>query len=134
MSTEDLWGEIPVEIEIKLPVTILKEQASILGERTNKILEAKVNSLATSDNVTVGYSFNIIAPAVNNYKFTVFHITHPAVFIYPISFRFQAAVGNWAAVDCSDETQFTDKLREVLSSEVVHKAIAALIAQSKAAA
>ena len=43
--SEDLWGDIPINKEIKLPVTTLKEQATILGGETNKILEGKVETV-----------------------------------------------------------------------------------------
>ncbi len=134
MSTNNLWGEIPVESEIKLPVTILKEQASILGEKTNKILEATVTQINTQSKDTVAYSFNIIAPALSNYKFKVLTLTHPAIFVYPVNITFQQNAGNWVQRSCTDESQFIEMLGQILSSEIVHKAVGALIAQSKAAA
>jgi hypothetical protein len=134
MSTKDLWGELPVESEIKLPVTILKEQASILGEKTNKILEARVDPITIAGEA-VAYSFDIIAPALSNYRFKVLYITHPAIFVYPLHIEFQENVaGHWVQAGCEDEGQFIEMLGQILSSELVHKAVGALIAQSKAAA
>lgn len=135
MSMNNLWGEIPVESEIKLPVTILKEQASILSEKTNRILEATVTQLLVSDKDTVAYNFNIIAPALTNYKFKVLSIQYPAVFVYPLIVVYQhSVIENWMQEICEDESHFIEKLGQILSSEIVHRAIAALIAQSKAAA
>ncbi|HEX8197714.1 MAG TPA: hypothetical protein VF571_16095 [Pyrinomonadaceae bacterium] len=130
--SEDLWGDISVDRGIKLPVTILKEQATILGEKTNKILEAKVYPLGMSDKERVGYYLNIIAPALSNYKFEVLSIDHPALFVYPLNLHYKTHEGAWTSSVCKDETEFISKLKEVLSSEIVHKVIASLIAQSKA--
>jgi hypothetical protein len=130
--SEDLWGDISVEKEIKLPVTILKEQATLLGEKTNKILEAIVNSVNLSSRDSVGYSLNIIAPALSNYKYKVLNITHPAILIYPVTIVYQRENGNSIGASCRDEIEFNEKLKEILSSEIVHKVIVALISQSKA--
>jgi len=132
--SEDLWGDISVEKEIKLPVTILKEQATILGEKTNKILEAKVTSVGVGNKETVGYSLNIIAPALSNYKYNVLTITHPAIFVYPVNVVYKRENGGAVQAACKDEAAFNEKLKEILSSEIVHKAIVALISQSKATA
>jgi hypothetical protein len=131
--SEDLWGDILVEKEIKLSVTILKEQATILGEKTNKILEAKVDSFSVPKKDSVGYSLNIIAPALSNYKYKVLSLNHPAIFVYPVTINYQASNGAWTLGSCKDESAFTVKLKEILSSEIVHKAIMALISQSRAA-
>lgn len=133
--SEDLWGDIPVEKEIMLPVTILKEQATILGEKTNKILEARVDTFSIPNQKgSVGYSLNIIAPALSNYKYKVLSINHDAIFVYPVVVSYEASTGNWLKANCNDEPVFIAKLKEILSSERVHKAITALISQSRATA
>ena len=131
--SEDLWGEISVEKEIKLPVTILKEQATILGEKTNKILEAKVSALKLSTNEEVGYKLSIVAPALGNYVYQVLTIYHPAIFVYPVTVLYRDDDGDesYEAI-CEDESDLIEKLREILSSDIVHKVIVALISQSKA--
>ena len=131
---EDLWGDISIEKEIKLPVTILKEQATILGEKTNKILEAKVNSLSTNTKESVAFTLNIIAPALSNYNYKVLTVVHPTILVYPLTVSYQAKNGSQMTNACKDEAEFTAILKEILSSEIVHKVIVALISQSKAAA
>lgn len=129
--SEDLWGEIPTEKEIKLPVTILKEQATLLGEKTNKILEAKVDSIRLATQDQVGHSLKIIAPALSNYNYEVLSIYHPPIFVYPVTIIYQVNKQRYQA-NCNDENSFGEKLKEILSSDTVHKAIVALISQSKA--
>ncbi|HEX8735770.1 MAG TPA: hypothetical protein VF721_10630 [Pyrinomonadaceae bacterium] len=133
MSNVDLWGDIPIENGIKLPVTILKEQATILGEKTDKILEAKVNSVNVADKDIVGYELKIIAPALSNFSYGVLSVFHSLVLVYPLNMSHQNSTGKWTTSKCKDEAEFTAKLREILSSEVIHTVIVSLISQSKAA-
>lgn len=128
--SEDLWGEIAVDTELKLPVAVLKAQATLLGDKTNGILEAKVTSLKMTGKDTVGYSFNIVAPALSNYVYKVLTISHPAILLYPV--RVVNQTTNSDSV-CKDETEFIAVVRETLSSAIVHKAVLALITQSRAA-
>jgi hypothetical protein len=130
--SEDLWGEISVEKEIKLPVTTLKEQATLLGEKTNKILEGSVTPIKYPDKDIVGFSLSIIAPALGNYRYKVLSISHKSIFVYPLTVSYRGEDGVATSYTCEDEGGFNDALKEILSSERVHKAIGALISQSKA--
>ena len=62
----DLWpediGPIP---DLKSPVTILREQASLLGKKTNNLVEAELVQLEAviSEDREFSYAFLIVAPA-----------------------------------------------------------------------
>ena len=127
MSTENLWGPLPTNKDIKLPVTVLKEQAGILSDATSKILVAEVSVSKSGESVT--YSLDIVAPALDNYRYQVLFVTHKAV-AYPLQV-FQVR-GN--PIKCSNEQEFLDVLKSILSSEKTHAVVSSLLAQSKAAA
>ena len=130
--SEDLWGEISVDKEIKLPVTILKEQATILGEKTNKILEGEVIPMKYPDKDRVGFALYIVAPALSNYRYSVFNLSHKSIFVYPLTVAYKGEEGITKSYTCNDEASLNNTLKEILSSERVHKVIGALISQSKA--
>jgi hypothetical protein len=129
---ENLWGEISLETTIRPPVTILKEQASFLSDSTNKILQGIVQSLKYSNEQIVGYRFSIFAPALQNFQYKILEIRHSPVLVYPVTVISEDPVLGTAAYDCADEETFVLRLKEILSSDTVHKAISSMISQSKA--
>lgn len=128
MSNENLWGELPVAESIKPPVTILREQASLLSRMTNGILEAKV------DNRSVGgvfhFDLDIHAPAINNYIYTVLQVTY-GISMYPVTVISNSHARQYV---CQNEAEFIADLKEVLSSKEVHSTIGRLLSLSKAEA
>jgi hypothetical protein len=128
--SDDLWGNIAVDTELKLPIAILKAQATLLEQKTSGILIAQVNPFKTTGKEAVGYGFNIVAPELSNYVFKVMTISHPTVLLYPVRVVDQTSKADHT---CKTEEEFISVVRQILSSEVVHKAILALITQSKAA-
>lgn len=130
--SEDLWGDISVEKEIKLPVTILKEQASILGEKTNKILEGRVRSLNINSKESVGYLLEIVAPALGSYRYRILTVIHSAILIYPLYITYERVDEGTFEVSCGDEEDFIKNLHEILSSDFTRRVIISLISQSKA--
>ena len=73
-STDDLWPE-EIDIEklpsIITPISILKEQASLLGQKTKNIVEAEVKS-TDAGNSQISVTFNLVAPALNKYRYQLF--------------------------------------------------------------
>src|SRR5229473_392111 len=91
---QDLWPEDIERVSNKPPVTILKEQASFLGQRTKNIVTAEVRQLeqASDYDIILGvvppvipghpphydfnYRFYIVAPALQDYHFKLFDLSH----------------------------------------------------------
>ena len=132
ISPRNLWPEDIDVSEVIAPVTILKEQASLLGERTKNLVEGRVtpnndNFLYTTDFV---YDFDLVAPALNNYRYRLFTIEHN-VDLYPLFIRnFEAfAVPR---LEVPNEEEFLTRLAEIFSSRKAKSVIKSLIAQSRA--
>lgn len=125
MPTESLWGDLPTSSDIKPPVVILREQATILSEATNKVLIGDVS--VTKEGPTVTSQLYIQAPALDNYIYIVLYVRHD-IMLYPLKV-IELATG--VRYECADESQFRDALKQVLSSPSVHRVVASLIAQSK---
>ncbi len=99
----DLWPEDIEQVEGKAPVTILREQASLLGKKTMNIVEAKVRRISNtggpSDYIGTfpaltpwihandfAYAFDIVAPALGDYRYGLFTMAH-GVEMYPLKIK-----------------------------------------------
>ncbi len=84
---QDLWPEdIVISAEkLKAPVTILKEQASLLGKKTQNLVEAIVR---TNERMQAperfAYDFYLVAPALSAYRYRLFTIMH-GIQLYPVN-------------------------------------------------
>src|SRR5580704_15217123 len=80
---DDLWPTNIADANLLTPVTILKEQAALLGEKTRQLVTGEVATPATG-NLFV-HHFYIVAPTLN-YKYELFSISHGVSF-YPTTLR-----------------------------------------------
>jgi hypothetical protein len=122
----DLWPDI-VEVEQATPISILKAQATALGEKTNRLLEGETKTRATS----VGgfeHTFYIYAPTLS-YRVQVLAIRHGLDF-YPIEAK---AWDETPSEPIVNEQQFLEWLKAVFSKNRTKKAIQSLLAQTKSA-
>lgn len=85
----DLWPSFPTSGP-KAPVTILREQASFLGQKTGNLVEAEVSgesrNIVDETRKHPGmflYDFVIVAPALGGYRYRLFQIAHD-VSLYPV--------------------------------------------------
>lgn len=130
MSDENLWGELPSGNEFKPPLTILREQATLLSDITNKILVADVR--VKRQGTSISFSLRIVAPALDNYTYVVLSVTHD-LFMYPVEVTNLTLMTQKGppTYTCNDEDAYKSVLKAVLSSQPVHRVISSLIAQSK---
>jgi hypothetical protein len=126
MNAKNLWGNVSLADTVKPPVAILREQAALLGNLTNNVLEGHVRTERIADRI-INY-LDIVAPALEYYTFTVLEIRHHGIEFYPLTV---VPSMDGKPTDCKDEMEFIAKLEEALSSQAVHKVIESLLAQSK---
>ena len=110
LLAKDLWGEFDIEnISQKTPIYLLKEQASLLDKKTNNIIRGEVvstpllmseNSKLKSDRETqrirksyyneskvkdrIVTVFNIVVPALKNYRFELLRTESIVAETFPI--------------------------------------------------
>jgi len=123
MSEENLWGEIPLEVKIETPVSILKAQATALGKLTKGYLQGRVIPKTVSSNFI--YDFRIVAPALSNYTFHLLTVSHD-IGLYPVVIRNQM-VG--LREECENVEAFKTALKEIFQSQPVKDMIVALLSQ-----
>jgi hypothetical protein len=125
MATQiaDLWGGFQ-PAEVRSPLSILRQQASLLGDKTGHLVEARVDSRAQYKEFF--HSFRLVVPALDDYTYELFRISH-TIDLYPISVRWKDE-----RVELETEEAFVDWLSSCLSSEATKRIISTLMAQAAA--
>ena len=129
----DLWPEIEESREVP-PVAILREQAALLGNKTNYLLQGRVGSVALSSG-RFYHSFFIVAPALDGYEYKLFAIEHGPD-QYPV---FADALegtdpSKVSRLSLNSEEELLDYIRKILNSDKTKRILGSLLAQVKATA
>lgn len=115
----DFWGEIVTDA-IRTPVSILREQAALLGPKTQNLIEAKVETEASGGDGFFHY-FYLVVPALDNYRYKLFKIYSP-IELFPIQ-------PSGEDIRLETEEAFSDWLQKKLSSGDTRRIVANLLAQ-----
>jgi hypothetical protein len=118
--TNDLWPDNIADSHLTTPVTVLKEQAALLGEKTRQLVKGEVVTQATG-NLFVHY-FYIVAPTLS-YKFELFTLSHGVNF-YPLVMRY---LNNTTSL--RSESDFKDKLKEIFAAQHTVNVVHSILAQ-----
>lgn len=139
-AQEDLWGSQISAEPLATPVSILREQANLLGTKTDNLLRAEV--VTSSDHVgNFEHSFYIVVPLLDNYRYRLFSISH-GIQLYPVVFYgFPETLNSELhpahsfipippiKFDVSNEVEFKQYLKEILSAKETLKIVKSLIGQ-----
>jgi hypothetical protein len=130
----DLWPEIE-QSQVIPPVAILREQAALLGKKTNHLLDGRVDTRVTIDGRFV-HSFYIVAPALGDYTYKLFEVSHDEN-PYPVYGAALAASAGVIlkpdlSVSLNTEQEFVDYVRTTLNLDNTKRVIGNLLAQIKA--
>ena len=142
-NQNDLWPKIiPLESNLNPPVNILREQATLLKDKTNELLIAEVRTLSDGEawmqasiaglvkglnTPAIGHSFFLVAPRLGDYKYLLFRVVQP-VEMYPLVIV-DSPLGE--SIKIATEDEFLKKLSEVFASEKTQKVIQSLVSQSR---
>jgi hypothetical protein len=84
---DDLWPDDLMDSldKVKTPISILREQASLLGTKTGNLIEGKVYTASWEDqkDYPFQYGFYLEAPTLENYRFTMFYLFYD-IELYPL--------------------------------------------------
>jgi len=122
----DFWGEIQADA-IRTPASILREQAALLGPKTQNIIEAKVEMRTEGGHFW--HSFDLVVPALDNYRYRLFQSNH-TIGLYPLAVS-DSAVRIDNVMRLETEEEFSDWLCKRLSSDETRRIIANLLAQAR---
>lgn len=116
----DLWGEITPSVA-RTSVAILREQASLLGAKTNHLVEGKVETRVFGSRL---YEFfYLVVPPLGNYSYELFRVSHDAK-LYPVQ------IDDDPGHELSNEAEFVKWLGQKLSSPETKSIIGDLLAQA----
>ncbi len=134
MPIPDLWpDDFTGESDFLLPVTILREQASALTQRTKGILEAQVRSAKPKNDEGEQkflHDFLIVAPALDDYTFELFYVIHE-IQTYPARIYFHDTPKEPTLYTAEHQDELLGVLRTIFNHETTRKIVQSLIAQSK---
>jgi len=122
--TTDFWPDDIGLSELRTPVSLLREQAAALGEKTKNVVTGEVTS--NSQGELFLHALFLVAPAIN-YRYQLLTIRHPLVF-YPMAVTTPGS-SSWITV--GSEEGFVAWLKSVLASDNTKRVVQALIAQSQ---
>jgi hypothetical protein len=121
-DTDDLWPANIADTKLTTHITILKQQAALLGQKTQQLATGEVTT-QTTGNLFV-HSFRIVAPTLS-YRFELFQASHGVSF-YPLTVRHLNQ-----PIMVSSETEFRDKLKEIFASQATLNVVQSIVAQSR---
>jgi len=130
---EDLWPADLAKEKVQTPVSILRAQAGHLGQKTSNLVEGRVDTLAREGRIY--HRFLLVAPALDNYSYELFRISHEAT-MYPIIVEEdpQTQITPNLRIDqrkkLSSEEAFVEWLRGALSSQQTKRVVESLVSQS----
>ena len=79
--TQDLWPTDIATTELRSPVAILREQATLLADKTEGLLVGNVRTGTAGEQLR--HTFVLVAPALSHYTFDLFSFTHGPS-LYPV--------------------------------------------------
>lgn len=144
----DLWPNDLRAVQLRAPVAILREQAALLGEKTQNIVEARVRDFTSfSTNPSPGnfyFSFEIWAPTVRSYSYRLFTMSH-GIEIYPLTLGTEQEIAKEVTnalgkaepetshvnIRVPNEAGLLNILRLILGSEKTKLIVRALLAQAQ---
>ena len=160
----DLWPDSIETAKVKSPAALLREQASLLGRKTRNLVQAEVKGGGRQrdyfENVITEsilkqaefkgespqrdyfhYSFQIVAPALDYYRYELFTITHD-IQLYPLIICLEHDIyseierfSNFLVkteenkFEIKSENEFLEILKAVFGSEKTRRVITALLSQ-----
>lgn len=121
-----------------MPDTILKEQITLLGEKTNFIIYGKpvfIKVRSEEIEYKVATIFNVVVPALDSYEKTILIMYSNPETEYPVAITLESSFEEDCEMfspkyTCNDKSSFETAITEILSSEQVMKVIQMLYSKA----
>lgn len=128
MSAKSLWGGLEDIDTVRTPSMILQEQAGLLGELTNEVLEGQVGRDIVQDDNRIVVSLYIVAPAIQRYRVQILSLNYSYATAYPV--RVSDSIRR-SFTQAKTEDELLSILKGILSSSHVKNVIVTLISESR---
>lgn len=127
-GTDDLWPEEIGSVEVEPPITVIRKQAALLGNKTSNLVEGIVKRMVEGDDVVISFYLN--APALNDYRYKLFSVYHNIADLYPVETLRDDEQHRPDGI--KDEEELSDYLRSKFNSGKTLAIIRSLMVQSRA--
>lgn len=126
----DLWPQDVVVSDVVSPLVIMRHQAGLLRQRTKNILEAEITTTALEGG-RVQHEFQIVAPALDHYRLSLFRVEHRLSMPYPVKIYAPIFDDGFPLphATASSQIEFLELIQTVFTSDSTKVAIQSLIAQ-----
>lgn len=114
----NLWPDNVSEEKWASPVSLLREQARFLGERTRNLVTAEVGTASVEDEIFL-YHFYIVAPTLNNYHYRLFSIEHN-IEMYPLMLYMDEQLGKELNVEKKKASTVAETIAAASSRQLVN--------------
>ena len=140
---QNLWPEdIGKMKKINIPENILKDQASLLGGKANKLVLAEVIHDKSEYSGKTIFKFNIIAPTYDDrFRYNLFWIEHE-IDLYPLVLYSQNKILgefcdelpsnpeiNLPFIKINSEEEFLETLKKIFNTKTTRKIINSILVQ-----
>jgi hypothetical protein len=135
LRVNDLWPDFaPAEGELP-PITILKEQASVLGLKLKNLIEADVETGTSDYQRFLRHTLVLVAPVLDFYRYKLLEVEHSATELYPVTIKASSGdpanpISNSKA---ENQEEFKAVLKDIFGSAETKRVIENLLAQSMGA-
>ena len=135
LRANDLWPDFaPAEGELP-PITILKEQASVLGLKLKNLIEADVETGTSDYQRFLRHTLVLVAPVLDFYRYKLLEVEHSATELYPVTIKASSGdpanpISNSTA---ENQEEFKAALKDIFGSAETKRVIENLLAQSMGA-
>lgn len=126
-QTLDFWPDIAAARPRVTPLSLMKQQAALLGKHTSNLLEGDVSSNVYNGRLV--HRFRISVPTLD-YSYELFTISHDVVALYPVRIESSKTYYHGKSqLTIESEDAFMDWLKTVLSSDETKRVLGSLLAQ-----
>ena len=132
LRAKSLWPDFaPAKGELP-PITILKQQASVLGLKLRNLIEADVETGTTDYQRYLRHTLFLVAPVLNFYRYKLLDVEHSATQMYPATIKvpLDDPANTHSEIKAENEEEFKDALKDIFASAQTKKVIENLLAQS----
>jgi hypothetical protein len=126
-ATPDFWPDIADARSKATPLSLMKQQAALLGNHTNNLLVGRVTTITSYDGRLI-HHFQIGAPTLS-YNYELFIVSHGLVDLYPVQVESAPNLTPGPLVILESERDFLNWLKEVLNSERTKRILSNLLSQ-----
>ena len=129
-NNKDLWPKFNLESSSKTPKSILNQQAELFSSKTNNILNAYLIPFTSNDPKVIGFNFDIVAPALGNYKYRLLRMDYFIDKFFPVDLYHYEGTNIINSYKPSNVEELEEALSKIFNHSKTKQIVESLFAQS----